>query len=81
MKYRDEVRNQLANCMLLTRTENGAGGKSNIPPADWFKDKDDDYLTLHLIPKNPDLWTIDRFEDFIVERKKLIASKFSWLLV
>ena len=81
MKYRDEVRNQLANCMLLTRTENGAGGKSDISPADWFKDKDDDYLTLHLIPKNPDLWTIDRFEDFIFERKKLIASKFSWLLV
>lgn len=81
MKYRDDVRNQLANCMLLTREENGAGGKSDASPADWFKDKDDDYLNLHLIPKDKALWAMDRFEDFIEERKKLIFAKFSWLIV
>ena len=67
--------------MLLTRAENGAGGKSDTTPADWFDDKDDDYLNLHLIPKDKDLWAMDRFEDFIAERKKLIADKFSWLIV
>lgn len=80
MKYREDARNQLANCMLLTRAENGAGGKSDMAPADWFTSKDDAYLELHLIPKDENLWSMDRFEDFIEERKKLIATKFSWLI-
>lgn len=80
MKYRDGDRNQLANCMLLTAAENGAGGKSNIPPDEWFKDKDAAYLDRHLVPPDPTLWKIDRFEDFIAERKKLIKRKFGYLL-
>jgi len=80
MKYRDEVRNQLANCMLLTRAENGGGGKSDALPADWFRDKDEDYLALHLIPRDPALWEMDRFDDFIAARKALIAEKFAGLL-
>ena len=80
MKYRDDARNHLANCMLLTRAENGCGGKSDISPADWFKDKDANYLDLHLIPKDKALWAMDRYEDFIAERKSLIATKFSWLI-
>jgi hypothetical protein len=80
MKYRDNDRNQLANCMLLTASENGAGGKGDIRPDEWFKDKDEDYLNRHLIPHDPALWQLDRFEDFINERKKLIKSKFANLL-
>ncbi len=80
MKYRDEARNQLANCMLLTRTENGSGGKSDMPPVDWFDGKDDAYLDLHLIPKDRALWTVDRYEDFMAERQRLIAQRFAWLL-
>ena len=45
-----------------------------------FSDKPESYLDMHLIPKNKDLWKIDRFEDFIEERKKLIRDKFSYLL-
>ena len=52
MKYREDGRNQLANCMLLSREENGAGGKSDIPPAQWFSDKDAAYLDKHLIPND-----------------------------
>jgi hypothetical protein len=80
MKYREVDRNQLANCMLLTAAENGAGGKGSVPPDEWFKDKDTAYLDLHLIPPDPALWTLDRFEDFIAERKKLIRAKFAYLL-
>ena len=82
MKYRDWDRNQLANCMLLTAEENGQGGKGDSLPDEWFKDqrKKVDYLEKHLIPPNPDLWKLDRFEDFIEERKKLIKSKFAYLL-
>lgn len=80
MKYREEARNQLANCMLLTRTENGSGGKSDMPPVDWFDGKNDAYLDLHLIPKDRALWTVDRYEDFMAERQRLIAQRFAWLL-
>ncbi|MDD5677878.1 MAG: DUF4268 domain-containing protein [Kiritimatiellae bacterium] len=80
MKYREGDRNQLANCMLLTAAENGAGGKSDTPPDEWFKDKDAAYLARHLIPPDPALWKLDRYEDFIAARKKLIKDKFAYLL-
>lgn len=80
MKYRDEARNRLANCMLLTRAENGAGGKSDMTPTDWFQNKDNAYLDLHLIPKDRALWALERYEDFIAERERLIAQKFAWLI-
>jgi hypothetical protein len=80
MKYREGDRNQLANCMLLTAAENGAGGKSDTPPDEWFRDKDAAYLDRHLVPPDSALWKLDRFEDFITERKKLIKAKFSYLL-
>lgn len=81
MKYSAFERNQLANCMLLTMEENGAGGKWDTPPSEWFKGKDEAYLDQHLIPKDPALWEMDRFNDFIEARKKLILEKFKYLLV
>lgn len=81
MKYRPAERNQLANCMLLSREENGAGGKWDMSVADWFADKNGAYLDMHLIPTNPDLWQLDKFQDFIDARKILIENKFRALLV
>jgi hypothetical protein len=81
MKYREVDRNQLPNCMLLSREENGAGGKSDTPPAQWFANKSEAYLDMHLIPKDKSLWENDRFEDFVAERKKLIRHKFATFLV
>ena len=83
MRYKDADRNQLANCMLLTQQENGAGGKSDTPPHEWFANgrADSSYLEKHLIPADPKLWHVDRFEDFIEARKKLIAEKFAGLLL
>lgn len=80
LHYRWEDRNQIANCMLLTAEENGAGGKWDIPPEEWFKDKPDQYLEMHLIPKDKDLWKIERFDDFIRKRRELIINKFSHLI-
>lgn len=80
MKYRDADRNQLANCMLLTREENGAGGKGSILPKDWFAGKDNAYLDKHLIPPNPALWEIDEYENFIDARKALIRDHFKSLI-
>lgn len=81
MRYKDRERNQLANCMLLTANENGAGGKSDVLPEIWFKDKSPAYLEMHAIPADPALWKLDRFEDFITARQQLIRSKFQNLLV
>ena len=80
IKYSMAFRNQLANCMLLSREENGPGGKSDTLPKDWFADKEPDYLAKHLIPTDPDLWELERFEDFLEARKQLIAEKFDWLI-
>lgn len=75
LRYREAERNQLANCMLLTAQENGAGGKSDTPPDVWFADKSPEYLAKHLIPADPELWKLERFEDFISARKALILAK------
>ena len=80
MKYTESQRNQLANCMLLTRQENGASEKWDSHPENWFADKCDDYLDLHLIPKDRTLWRLDNYERFIEERKKLILEKFNYLI-
>jgi hypothetical protein len=81
MKYREAERNQLANCMLLTREENGGGGKSDTPPKEWFANKSSAYLDMHLIPSDPSLWEMDRFDDFIEARKQRIRERFKQLLV
>lgn len=76
MKYKKEDRDQIGNLMLLTRDENGAGGKGDSSPVEWFKNKDPDYLKKHLIPDKPNLWEIEKFGDFLKERKQLITGKF-----
>lgn len=81
LKYKISERNQIANCMLLSQEENGAGGKSDTLPKDWFNDKDEEYLEKHLIPKDNNLWELDNFELFIEERKKLIEQKFSNIIL
>ena len=81
LKYKWFDRDQIANCMLLTARENGAGGKSDITPEVWFADKDDAYLDLHLIPKNKELWKLENFENFISERQILIEEKFKSIII
>lgn len=80
MKYRERERNQLANCMLLTQTENGPAGKTDQTPAQWFEGKSEAYLDMHLIPKDRALWNLDRFDDFVIERKRLLSAHFAYLL-
>lgn len=80
MKYTWQNRDQLANLMLLTAEENGAGNKSDTPPDVWFRDKDDAYLDRHLIPKDPKLWTLNNYEHFLEKRRKLILDRFSTLI-
>lgn len=87
MKYHQAERDQIANCMLLTADENGAAGKTDIPPKEWFarsrfksEAEHKKYLDLHLIPLDPALWELNRFEDFLEARKALIQEKFAYML-
>lgn len=87
LHYRSGQRDQIANCMLLTAEENGFANKCATPPSKWFARErfksDEDhaqYLRLHLIPTDPELWELERYEDFIVARKALIKNKFSFML-
>lgn len=87
LHYRAEQRDQIANCMLLTADENGFSRKSDTPPTQWFArdrfgsdEEHQRYLAMHLIPNDPALWELDRFDDFIETRKALIEKKFSYML-
>ncbi|MBB6623372.1 DUF1524 domain-containing protein [Clostridium gasigenes] len=74
-KYKVPEINQIGNCMLLTLNENQGAGKSDILPKDWFATKSKEYLEMHLIPQDKNLWEIDNYEEFIKERNKLIVNK------
>ena len=80
MKYKWWDRDQIGNLMLLTALENGASSKTNVLPQDWFANKTEEYLNLHLIPKDQALWQLDKFEDFLEERKKLLVTQFASIL-
>lgn len=81
MRYKQQLRDQLANMMLLSRGENGPSEKWDTSAEDWFSKKDSSYLQLHLIPEDPNLWKLENYEQFIEERKKLIAKKFEFILM
>lgn len=81
LKYKWWDRDQIGNCMLLTALENGSSGKTDILPEEWFKDKPDEYLDLHLIPKDKNLWKLENFEKFVEERKNLILKKFDGIII
>lgn len=80
LRYKAADRDQIGNCMLLKAAENGAGGKTDILPEEWFADKDEAYLDLHLIPKDPSLWKLKNFEKFVEARKQMILEKFDYML-
>lgn len=87
LHYRAEHRDQIANCMLLTAEENGFSNKCATPPDQWFAAARFEsaaahqrYLDLHLIPNDPALWQLERFDDFVAARKQLIQEKFSFML-
>ena len=82
MKYKQKERDQIGNCMLLTAEENSAGEKSDKSPEEWFvgEHATEEYLNMHLIPEDKELWKIDNYDRFIEERNKLILEKFKSIL-
>ena len=83
MKYKQRKRDQIGNCMLLTAEENSAGEKSDKSPEEWFvgEHATEEYLNMHLIPEDKELWKIENYDRFIEERNKLILEKFKSILL
>ena len=75
MKYKSEEINQFSNLMLLSREEN-VEEKKDMDAHVWLSQQNEEYLELHSIPDDRSLWEIESFENFIIERKKILKSKF-----
>ncbi len=68
--------NTIANYQLLDYGIN-RGDKNNKELKDWINGltNKEDYLKRHLIPNDPNLWTSENYEQFLIERKRLIKAK------
>jgi len=74
--YDPDKINTVANYQMLDYGIN-RGDKNNKELKDWINKlaNKDDYLKRHLIPNNPDLWISENYEQFLIERRKLIKAK------
>ena len=62
---------------MLLADENTA--KQDKPFEEWIATRDNGFKKRHLIPDDPNLWKLDRFEDFIKAREELIATRLKKL--
>lgn len=73
--------NQVANRAFLTQKANRKISAST--PADYLKEVQASHpgaLQTQSIPMNQDLWTTDRYEDFLTERCRLLAAAMNGFL-
>lgn len=75
--YRDNLMNRIGNLQLLLASENQE--KLDKPFDEWIATRDEGFKKRHLIPDDPALWRLDRFDDFIKAREKLIAARLKQL--
>ncbi len=69
--------NRIGNLQLLLGHENTA--KLDKPFEEWITTRDAGFKKRHLIPNDPVLWKLERFEDFIKAREELIAERLKQL--
>lgn len=74
--YDWEIINSNANFQLLDSSTN-RGNKSNKYFKKWINSipNKSQYINIHLIPTNEELWEIDQYTNFLNERSKLIIRK------
>ena len=77
----NQLVNEIANRAFLTATSNLS--TSDTAPAQYLPDVEAKFpgaLASQFIPSNPELWRVDRYEDFLEARRKLIAAKLNEFL-
>jgi hypothetical protein len=72
-----DLKNRLGNLCLLLASENI--GKQDMPLADWLASRESGFFKRHLIPEKSELWTFDRFPDFLKAREALIRKRLKTL--
>lgn len=70
----------ISNYQLIDFGKNRGDKKAKIL-IEWLKDWKEtelkDYLEKHLIPKDSNLWTVEKFDSFLNKRSEMIAKKIS----
>jgi hypothetical protein len=69
---------QVANLAFLSRRANSR--ISSKPPSEYLPSIDQHNLRAQYVPLESSLWTIQRFEDFLLERRTLLADGINQLL-
>jgi hypothetical protein len=72
-----ELRDDFGNLALVIGDENS--GKKDRPLNEWLGTRSPDYLQRHFIPPDQSLWHIGRFEDFLIERRKLLRARLQYV--
>lgn len=72
-----KMRDHIANLTIITSKSNKEISKKQ---PDYLLQISDDLKRQHLIPQDKELYKIDRYEDFLKERQKLIANTLNNLL-
>ncbi|MET7297670.1 DUF262 domain-containing protein [Embleya sp. NPDC005575] len=76
--YPKELRNCVANYAFVSaRTKRAIGTKT---PAQYLSTLDPDHLAGHWMPTDPDLWTVERFPDFLAARRGLMVATLNGML-
>jgi hypothetical protein len=76
-QFRDQA-DTFANLTLLSAAANNE--KRAIPFDEWIHGQEDAFLERHLIPRKQELWTFDKFPEFLQERRLLILDRLFGLL-
>jgi len=72
-----ELRDDFGNLALVISDENS--GKKDRPLDEWLASRSPEYLKRHHIPSDPSLWYIERFEEFLIERRKLLRDRLQYV--
>lgn len=73
-----QLRDKMGNLQLLIGRENA--GKQDQSFAGWLRTRSPEFRRRHLIPENDDLLKLDRFDEFVEERERLIRERLVLVL-
>ena len=73
LAYKASLRNSILNCELLTPKDNLM--KSDTLPDVYLSSCDGTYFDLHGIPIDPKLWDMNRYEDFLANRRAIMSTE------
>jgi hypothetical protein len=68
-----DLRDDFGNLALVIGDENS--GKKNRSLHEWLETRNPDYLKRHFIPTDKALWHLDKYESFLIERRKLQKAR------